>query len=63
MQDFGSITSSSSNSNFDSTDLQAPIYSLTKDPIYVDSARTICSEKNACFVEKNAGKRTIHCTE
>ena len=50
-------SSSSSNSNFDSTDLQAPIYSLTKDPIYVDLARTICSEKKCMFCGKKRGKK------
>ena len=53
------VSSSSSDSSFDSTGtgLQVSICSLTKDPIYVDLARTSCNEKKCVFCCKKRGKK------
>jgi hypothetical protein len=46
------VSSSSSNSG-----LQVSICSLTKDPVYVDLARTSCNEKKCIFCCKKRGKK------
>jgi hypothetical protein len=51
------VSSSSSNSNFDSSGLQVSICSLTKDPVYVGLARTSCNEKKCIFCCKKRGKK------